>query len=439
VEGFGQYGFALALAAIFASLAESGLFLHQSRIFPSLNRIDDISSFLADCVSLRLILGAIAGITLVVVGQVSGKGAAASNFIALLAASVLLGNVMGGYSSYLYGAERFDLYGLISSGAQLITTCIAIAALHLGWGLTGIGWAHVCGSLFALLTVKRVVGRIFGLKTTLNLSRRLFSLYKAAFPLGLAAILLIFYNRVNYTLVSFFSGDNVAGIYNAAFALINGIALLTSTFANILVPRFSIFHRSDIRALKNLYRASFRYLLILGVGITSGIIEWSKPLISAFFSEKYIESAEPLLILSLAGIFLYQNALQQALMIARQANRKLVKMILITLAVNLLAALALIPEIGCNGAALAMLAGEISGFVYGFAVNIDVMNFKKISLLICRILPASLACLLFIHYGGSSLNIISAAAAAAIYIVILIVTRALDKGDLGILMGALKK
>lgn len=439
MEGFGQYGFAMALAAIFTVLAESGLFLHQSRVFPSLNQTETISRFLADGINLRLILGIISGIILIIIGQVSGKGAATGSLINLLAISIIFNNVMGGYSSYLYGTEHFGIYGILSSSTQFITTGMGILALSLSWGLVGIGWAQVVGSLITLLLVGGVVRKRYHVSTKFDFSKRLISVYKDALPLGIVAILLVFYNRVNFTLVAYFSGDNAAGIYNAAFALINGIALIGSTFSSVLLPRFSGLQLADRHTLINLYGVAFKYLLIFGLGIAFGFIFAGEPLIRIFFSEKYIESAKPLLILGFGGIFLLLNSLQQIILIARRRSSQLIRMVVMTTTANLIAAIILIPEKGYTGAALAMLIGETLGFIYGFVVNFEIMNLRKFAVLICQILPAALLILIPLKYIISLPLIVSLAMATIAYFIILLITGGINRNDMGILMGALKK
>jgi O-antigen/teichoic acid export membrane protein len=439
VEGFGQYGFAMALASIFMVLAESGLFLHQSRTFPSLKQSEDISRFLADGISLRLFLGIISGIVLVAIGLVSGKGAATTNLINLLAISILFSNIMGGYSAYLYGNEHFWLYGILSGSSQFITTCLGFIALYSGWGLSGIGFAQVAGSLITLLLVRTVVRYRFCWPAGLELSSRLSSLYKKSIPLGIAAILLVFYNRANFTLVSYFTGDNAAGIYNAAFALINGIALLAATFSSVMLPRFSALGSTDKKTLENLYGEAFKYLLILGMGIAFGAIAIGEPLIQALFSEKYIQSFRPLLILAFAGIFLYLNSIQLILLMARQANRQIIRMVGITSVANLITAVILIPQIGYIGAAIAMLLGESVGFVYGLAVNLEYLSFKRIVRYVAQTLSASLVMLMFLKYFHFLSLIWGIILGFMIFGAVLIAVRGFTRKDFSILAGVFIK
>lgn len=373
------------------------------------------------------------------VGLVSGKGEATTNLISLLAISLLLSNLMGGYSSYLYGREHFGLYGILSSGTQLITTSFGFAALYLGWGLVGIGWVQVIGSLITLLIIRAVIRNKIGARFSLEISPKIISLYKQSIPLGIVAIILVFYNRANFTLVSFFSGDSAAGIYNAAFALINGIALLVSTFTTVLLPRFSALWDNDNQTLKNLYSVAFRYLLILGMGIAFGLIVLARPIISALFSDKYVESARPLLILSFAGIFLFLNSLQQVLMMARSANSKLIRMVVISSVVNLITALVLIPDIGYDGAAIAMLSGEMLGFIYGITINKGLLDIKRSGIFTIQSLAASIAMLIVLRYFNTVPLVFSVISAIAVYIIILIIVGGLTKNDLAILVGAFKK
>jgi O-antigen/teichoic acid export membrane protein len=429
----------MALASIFMVLAESGLFFHQSRTFPSLKQPEKIAQFLADGIILRLILGIVAGIILIIIGLISGKGTATFSLICLLAMAILFSNLMGGYSSYLYGNERFGSYGILSGLTQLFTTCLGFLALSSGWGLVGIGLSQALGALVALIVVGMYVRTYFVKPEKMAFSPRLKILYKNSLPLGLAAIIIVFYNRSNFALVSYISGDSAAGIYNAAFALINGAALIASTLASVMLPRFSGLFDSDKDTLTNLYGVAFNYLLIFGAGIAFGVIALGEPLITALFSDKYALSAKPLLILSIAGIFLFLNSLQQVLMMARRANRQIIKFAILIGAINLITCAILIPRIGYMGAAIAMLIGEAIGFVYGFAVNLDILKLKRLTIYLIQIIPASIVVLFVARVGYSIPLIISVLIAAVLYCILLFMMGSLTKNDLAILIGALKK
>jgi O-antigen/teichoic acid export membrane protein len=429
----------MALASIFMVLAESGLFLHQSRTLPSLKQPEEISRFLADGITLRLILGTAAGIILILIGAISGKGAATISLICLLAVAILFSNLMGGYSSYLYGNERFGLYGILSGLTQLFTTYLGLLVLFIGWGLPGIGLSQALGALVALIVVGMYVRNHFIKPEKMAFSPRLKILYKNSLPLGLAAIIIVFYNRSNFALVSYIAGDNAAGIYNAAFALINGAALIASTLASVMLPRFSGLFDSDKDTLRSLYGVAFKYLLIFGAGIAFGVIAFGEPLIIALFSDKYALSAKPLLILSIAGIFLFLNSLQQVLMMARRANRQIIKFAMLIAAINLVSCAILIPRIGYIGAAYAMLFGEVFGFVYGFAANLDILKLKRLAIYLIQVLPASILILMIIRKAQSVQLVISILIAAVSYCIVLFMIGGLTKNDLAILIGAIKK
>jgi O-antigen/teichoic acid export membrane protein len=429
----------MALASIFLVLAESGLFLHQSRTFPLLKQADNIRQFLADGLVLRLVLGIAGGGVLALIGLISAKGNATTGLISLLAVAILLSNLMGGYSSYLYGNERFGLYGILSGLTQLFTTCLGFLALSSGWGLVGIGLSQALGALVALIVVGIYVRTYFVKPEKMAFSPRLKILYRNSLPLGLAAIIIVFYNRSNFALVSYISGDSAAGIYNAAFALINGAALIASTLALVMLPRFSGLFNSDQDTLRSLYGVAFKYILIFGAGIAFGVIALGEPLITALFSDKYALSAKPLLVLSIAGIFLFLNSLQQVLMMARGANRQIIKFAMLIAAINLVTCAILIPRIGYMGAAIAMLIGEAIGFIYGFEVNLDILKVKRLTIYFLQIIPASVVVLIVARHGYSTPLIISVLIVAVSYCIVLFMIGGLTKNDLAILIGALKK
>jgi O-antigen/teichoic acid export membrane protein len=419
-------------------LAESGLFLHQSRTFPLLKHPEEISRFLADGILLRIILGVIAAVLLIGIGLIAGRTPEIKGLIVFFAFAVFLNNVMGGFSSFLYGNERFGLFGLLSSGTQIVATALGILALYLGWGMSGIGAAQAVTAILAIIIIGGIVSGKFCQPAAYEFSARLFDLFKKSLPLATVTILVIFYNRANFALVSFISGDEAAGYYNAAFALMNGCLILATTIGSVFLPRLAGLYNQDRETLGNLYRTAYRYLVFLGIGMAAGTMMVADPLVKMLYSGKYAPAAEPLLLLIWVAALMFPNALGQALLIARHANRPLVKMIAMAAILNIILCGSLIPRFGYMGAAMAMLVGEIFLWLYGFVLNREYLPPKQLFNYLWKSILASFIMLAFIRFLPPVQLPLIIIGGGLIYCIILILLRGLSKSDLDILIRAVK-
>ncbi|MEE9553620.1 MAG: flippase [candidate division Zixibacteria bacterium] len=438
VERFGQYGFVMALYAVFAVIADCGLFLHQTRTFPLLKEKSKSSTFLSQNVLLRLLTGSLSVIIFIAIGFLSGKPADVKILVLLLAVALIANNIMGAFSSALYGYELFGLYGFISMTTQVFAIGLASAALYMGTGLVGIGVTQAFVAVMATIAVVIVVSK--------NIVRPFFKIsvkgiktvFIKAAPLGIMAIVMMIYYRENIVILSYIKDDIAVGYYNAAFQIAYALVFLGITFSTVLLPRISSLLAAKDDYLNTLYNNAFKYLLIAGIGVGFLVYNSSDYIIELVYSTVYLPASKAFSILIWLVCLAFVNSIQNTLLVAGNANRVLVIMTTVAAAINLVFSFILIPRFGIIGAAIAVLCGEFYIFVHGFIRNRRFLTTGGLLSYLWRPVFAAMAGSVVYVFISELPTVIALAAVFAIYILVLFVLGGLTKNDLNYFRNTLK-
>jgi O-antigen/teichoic acid export membrane protein len=432
VEGFGQYGFAVALSAYFSVVAECGLFQYQITSFPLIRNTGDAPILLGKSIMLRLVLGLVTSVVFIIIGQLSNKPVDVKIFIVLLAASLLLNNIAGAFSSVLYGYEKFGLFGLLSSGTQLLVSTLMFLALIMGRGLVGIGVAIFITTLITTTIIVVIVSLKY-CRPKLSKINGLFDILLKSLPVGVMTILVVLYYRANFAILSFFKGDTVLGYYNAAFAIVSGITILTTTFGSTILPRLSWLLAYNRDGLISLYNRSFRYLMFAGVGIAVGGLALAKPLMEFLYSSAYRPAATELSILIWVAALTFTNPLQSSLLVARKIKQHLIIMASLAAICGITIGIILIPRYSLVGAGIALLTSELISWIYAFILNREYLSLDSLLSIFWKAMAASGVMFLVLKLADGVNVICLLFLGAGVYIITLFIVRGFNVDDIGVI------
>ena len=437
MEQFGQYGFALALVAFFNVLSDFGINTYQTRETAILADNNAASSLIGQAFVARLLLGIISALIILAICFTLDKPLSLKIFLAFLSITMIINFLSGGFASTLLGYEKFRLYSLLAMGTQVLTTCLGFAALAAGSGLVGIGVAHmVTASTLAIAIGTIVYRKICKFQLHGSLENGL-AILKQAAPLCITALRLTVNYRADFILLSLFKGDKAVGYYNSAYALVNGLLLVSTAFSATILPRMAGYFNTDKEKLTRLYSSAFKYLFYLGLAMAVGATMLAHPIFELIYPESYLPGAGALSILIWALAFMFVNSLQSAHLVARNQNRQLMYLTGIAAFVNITLNLILIPPYSFRGAALATIISELAAGTGYFIILRSALPFKKLVRWSLRLLPAVSAMIIAIMLTESVMVIPRAILAGMLFIFMLAISGALDLADLGYLAASL--
>lgn len=349
----------------------------------------------------------------------------------LSALAMMVNSSMGSFSSTMLGYERFKLYGVLAISTQAIVVILGFIVLYEGLGLIGLGGAHLVTAIIATVTVALFVRkRVCRWAIKFNWQSAL-KVLRAALPLAVTALLMAIYYRADFIMLTIMQSDKSVGFYNSAYALVNGLLLVSTSFSASILPRLSSYFSSDQLKLDRLYSIGFKYMMYLGLAIAFGATFLASPLYKLIYPDSYLPGADALEILIWALALMFINGLQSAHLIARNFKSRLMLITGGGAILNILLNLILIPKYDFVGASIATVISELMTGIGFFMIIRKHLTFGTITGWVLRIIPG-LAVMGLILYFTSGMNVISRAAISGLVLVIMLyVTKGINRDDIG--------
>jgi O-antigen/teichoic acid export membrane protein len=262
-------------------------------------------------------------------------------------------------------------------------------------------------------------------------------LARVGLPVGLSGLLVLAYARIDQLLVFAIAGSTAAGLYGAEYRIVEQAHLVPVSVMTTLMPILAAaWTVNRERALRITWLAA-EYLTVASLGGLAVSLVVARPLTVLLYGEDFASAAPALPVLAGAFVFICFGYLTGNLVLIAGLQRRLVAIGLIGLVLNVIGNVVLIPAWGFMGAAWMTLATEAV-----VVIATALMLRRRLGLTLpplgrmIRIVAASaaLAIMLEVSSGlGGSFAVLLAIAAIA-YPALLLGLRAVDLGEIRMLL-----
>jgi O-antigen/teichoic acid export membrane protein len=165
-------------------------------------------------------------------------------------------------------------------------------------------------------------------------------------------------SSLNILLLSFLVGDLATGFYAAALRLTSAFDFLPEAFSGAFLPVISRQVRENWQGFVLVFQNYFKYLIIVGIGLTASLSSLAPQLIPFVFGSAFQQAVPVLTFLALGLTLEFINLSLTNALIALNAEGKILRNFTAVLFFNLLASLLLIPVFQEQGAAWAFVLAE---------------------------------------------------------------------------------
>lgn len=201
--------------------------------------------------------------------------------------------------------QSMEYPSIIAIITRIITISLSIYLLFLGFGTLSIMIIGSFGSIISLVSLfyfRKKINLVLNFKIDIPFCKELI---KKAIPFFGFSVLATYYWKIDMTMLSCMKGNIAVGQYSAAYRIIDALLFIPGGFMVSIYPIMSKLFITDLQKLKKMFEISFKYLFLLILPITTGIILLADKIILLLFKEKYLPSVPALQILMLALLFLY--------------------------------------------------------------------------------------------------------------------------------------
>ena len=352
-ESTGSYFLALSVTAIFSVLTDFGL--QPVLIREVAKQKSEWQTLVRTTLSLKLVFVLLS--SLFVIGFVHLMGY--SPLVRQLSYVALGVMAFDAISLTMFGLLRgrqnltFESIGMFTG--QTITAIFGVAFLVLQAPIVWLVVALLLGSLFNAVFSTWMVARVTCGEAVLRFAwswTYVLKLLKMAFPFALAGIFVKVYSYVDTLTISRFFGETDVGIYAVAYKLTYAFQFLPLAFVAALYPALSELVHTKSEKLSETFEQSMVYMAVLASPIVFGIWATTESLIAISVGSQFLASAPVLSVLIFVLFFLFLDFPIGSLLNAADRQGLKTTLMGLTMLINVVINVLLIPRIGVMGAAI---------------------------------------------------------------------------------------
>jgi O-antigen/teichoic acid export membrane protein len=381
IEVTGRYSFALSFALLFSILADFGL--TSVAVREASRKKEAIHQIFNTVFGIKLFLGVITFALIFLTINLMNYSSEAKFFVYLAALVMILDSV----HLTLYGALRsffnlkYEAVGLIFSQiiVLLIGGFVLISKINPAFLFLALGTGSIFNITFASLVLKIKYGIVFYPK----FEKQFFSyLFKIAFQFALAGIFVKVYSYVDMVLLSYFKGEMYAGWYSIPVKLTFAFQFIPMAMVAAVYPAMSYYFSCSLIRLRQTFEKSLIYLAIIALPLSFGTIILADKVIFSLYGSAYAPSIIPLQIMTLSLFFAFLDFPVGSVLNACDKQHLQTGCLGITMVVNIILNLILIPKYSMIGAAFTAFLTYLILFVTGMVLVRRVVKYRLNYLLI---------------------------------------------------------
>lgn len=183
-------------------------------------------------------------------------------------------------------------------------------------------------------------------------------LVRTAIPIGLSGLLVIAYARIDQIFVYTIAGAHEAGLYGAVYNVIDQSHFVPVSVLTTLAPVMAAAWPGDPARLRRTAGLMAELLSVVSFGGVAFAIVAAEPVVRLIFGPGFVQAAPALPVLGAAFVLICYGYLNGNLLVVFGLQKKLLRISLVALLVNVIGNLILVPLFGFMGAAWMTLATE---------------------------------------------------------------------------------
>ncbi len=282
-SSLGQYIFALSFTTMFSIIVDLGLSLVLTR--EATKSDQEANIFLKNVTALKIPLSIIALLLSWLIINITGKTAEIKTLIYIASVIMVLDSFSLSFWAIFRARQNLKYESIATILVQLIIFTLGYIALkttgqvsHLMIALLG---ASVFNFVLAIIMLK--IKLKFSLRPQWNKDIVMHFL-KIVPAFAIAGIFVKIYNTADSVLLSYLSGDAAVGYFAVPAKVVYALQqIIPAGFAAVIFPAFSYYYCNSKELLSTTFLKAFRYLIIVSLPITAGLVTLVGPIIDTLW------------------------------------------------------------------------------------------------------------------------------------------------------------
>lgn len=430
-RGFGEWSTILAITQIVINFGDLGL--NTVAIARAVAEPERERAWLGALVSLRVTLavpmtiGTIAGVLAILAGNARVAG--------LVMAATMLVGASGSVSAVFQLRVRNDISTAILTFQSVFWLAGVIVVSAAGGDIRA--FAAVFLLTNALMTVLTVAFAQRMMRPQLARAWRLWRpLLRVGLGVGAAGILVTIYVRLDQILVFEYAGSRQAGLYGAAYRILDQAQFIPLSVMTTLFPLIAASYATDAVRVRRLLQLTAEYLSMGSFGALAFTIIAARPIMVLLFGPQFAPAAPALPILMGAFVSISFGYLVGNMVVILELQRRFLLYTAVALVLNVVLNVLLIPTYGFQAAAWVTLATEVTVMSLSARSVLKRLEMKPSWMRLGRVAAAAAGMGLVVETASQAGLPLGAlvAIAAVLYPALLLASRAVTLSSLAVLI-----
>lgn len=437
----GVYTFAVSLTTLMAIFIDFGL--SNVLIREAAKYKDKANDYLNNIVSAKLLFSAITYIGVIIIINLLNKGSVSLTMVYLAGIAMILDSFTLSFWSIFRAYQNLKYEAISIVINQILITIIGIIGVLLKFPLYILIIALVSGSLFSFIYSFVLLKAKLKFKFKLDWNKQILKfLFYIALPFALAGIFARVYSYIDQILLSVLIGDKYLGWYEIGYKITFALQFVPAAFAAAVYPAMSHSFINNKERLKMIFEKSMFLLIIMSIPTAVGIFLLADKIILLLYTSEFQPSILAMQIIIFSIIAMFLNYPIGSLLNACDKQMTNTINVGVTMVVNIILNIILIPLYQHVGAAIACLISQFLLFVLNllWVPKIIKYDYKYLGWKLLKTILSVLVMALAVLYLKQTLNfIILAILGALIYVVIMYLIKGFTKQDIQYLLQAIFK
>ncbi len=402
-SNLGILSFAISLSVVFGMFMDLGI--SQLLIRDVSREHDLLPKLLNNAIPLKTISSILVIIVIGLLMYIKGDSHLVITVCLLIALENLFVNMNITYSAVFQAYEKMSYSAIGTLLNSTILFLLVIICVYFNLGLMGITISYLISFIISYIYLRIQVSRkIYRPKLEFNFPYWKKIIIKA-FPFGLMNLFNNIYFNIDMAMLGFMSTKFSTGIYDASYKIITILTTLYTVYTAVIFPVMSKLYKNSDDLLKLSYEKSIKYLLLISLPITTGVLIYSSNIINLFYGKGYISANIIMQVLIFTIPFLFINGSSGLLLNSTHKELINTKIYGTAVLVNVILNLFLISQYQELGASISTVVSEIYIFVLMFILIYKTEYHPSINILyeVIKIIISSVIMGLVLYYTGVNL------------------------------------
>lgn len=362
VSEWGIFSYVLALMSMFAIISDIGI---NSVILREVaKKENNIEEYISTSFFMKIGLSFVSSITFFSIIFFTKEDNPINILIPITAVILFFDSIREFGFSINRAFEKMEIEAFIKIFTTSLLIIIGFIFISKNPKSISLSYAYLISGIVGLIIMYISLRKHF-ISIISNYNKKLIKIIiKEAFPIAIVGVIGTIMSNVDMIILGWFTDSKNIGLYSAAQKPIQIIYLIPSLLSTSIFPVFSRLASTNMEKAKSVIRKSFNFSLIIAILINIGILLVGGFFFKLIFGTQYIESIPVFKIMSLAIITGAPGIIMSNALFAIGKQKKLIEYIIVTLIINLILCLILIPKFHIYGAAISVTLSQTIGNIF---------------------------------------------------------------------------